>query len=203
MNAPCFVSASINANQFYTYCNTNNKTIFNDPISQVEQNIIFAYSIVFSMSCVINRNNCFHTSHNNTKNNFNCSIRLNDTNRQASAMSGDLNLDRLDEIAALEYDWDGYGAKRFSNKLIEKCKNILYTLSIRPKIYPTGRQSIQFQYELEDRSYLEFEIFETKTVCLLVPKRKYSNAVTKCFSEFEIDKIKEIVNNFYGQNSNT
>ena len=107
---------------------------------------------------------------------------------------------RLKEIENLENDWNGYGAKPFSETLIDKCKRIVSSLSVQPSIYPTGRNSIQFQYELSDRSYLEFEIFENKTMCLQVPERIYSKAVECELVDSEDEKIKEMVDNFYGRN---
>lgn len=111
------------------------------------------------------------------------------------------NLTHLDQIATLKDNWNGYDAKAFSKELVEKCKDIISALELQPKIFPTGRQSIQFQYELEDRSYLEFEIFEKEILCLEVPKRIYSNAQTSKFPISEITKVKEIVKKFYEQNS--
>lgn len=110
---------------------------------------------------------------------------------------------RLKEIEELPYDWNGYGAKPFSTMLIDKCQGIANALTHQPQIYPTGRQSIQFQYELEDRSYLEFEIFENKTMCLCVPKRVYSDAKTMEITDSEEENIKEIVDSFYGSGSTT
>ena len=73
----------------------------------------------------------------------------------------------------------------------------------QPQIFPTGRQSIQLQYELADRSYLEFEIFEEKVSCLEVPKRRYSDARTFEFPISETQRIKEIVKEFYGQDGSS
>ena len=109
------------------------------------------------------------------------------------------NANRLEEIRALEKDWNGYGACSFSDVLVDKCKRIISQLSHQPTIYPTGRRSIQMQYELADRSYLEFEVFEDKVVCLDVPKRIYSNAIQKEFKDSEEERIKEYVNQFYGE----
>lgn len=108
---------------------------------------------------------------------------------------------RLDEIGKLPCDWNGYGARPFSSLLIDKCEKIVDGLTYQPQIYPTGRQSIQFQYELKDRSYLEFEIFEHKTLCLYVPKRVYADAKTMEITDLEEEKIKEIVNDFYRNGS--
>ena len=111
------------------------------------------------------------------------------------------SIERLKDIENLAYDWNGYGAKPFSSMLIDKCERIVGALSVQPLIYPTGRSSIQFQYELNDKSYLEFEIFENKTMCLQVPKRIYSAAIELKLVDSEDSKIKEIVDKFYEKNS--
>ena len=111
------------------------------------------------------------------------------------------SIKRLKDIENLAFDWNGYGAKPFSSALIDKCERIVSLLSVQPSIYPTGRNSIQFQYELEDRSYLEVEIFENMTMCLQVPKRIYSEAIEFELTNSEDTQIKEIVEDFYGRNS--
>lgn len=111
------------------------------------------------------------------------------------------SIKRLRDIENLPFDWNGYGAECFSSVLIDKCERIIKNLSIQPLIYPTGRDSIQFQYELNDRSYLEFEIFEDRTMCLQVPKRIYSAAIELELKDSEDNQIKEIVDKFYGRNS--
>lgn len=112
-------------------------------------------------------------------------------------MTNEHNLIYLDQIASLKENWNAYGAKSFSVSLIETCKTLLNVLEPQPEIFPTGRGSIQFQYELEDGSYLEFEIFEKKVLCLEIPRRIYSNARFIQLSISEITKIKEIVKRFY------
>lgn len=107
---------------------------------------------------------------------------------------------RLQDIEKLEKDWNGYGANCFSGELIDKCEKIVGNLPVQPAIYPTGRNSIQFQYELADRSYLEFEVFERKIACLEVPKRIYSDAVELTITDSEELRVREIVEKFYGRN---
>lgn len=106
----------------------------------------------------------------------------------------------LDEIASLQYDWNGYGADPFSNSLIVKCKNILNNIIIQPRIFPTARNSIQFEYELEDDSYLEFEIFEEKITHLQIPKRDYNKAISDTINADEINKI---IKEFYDNANNS
>ena len=76
------------------------------------------------------------------------------------------NLNRLDTLAALEDNWDGDGAQQFSKELIDYCKDIIKPLDHQPLINPTGRGSIQMEYEIGD-NYLEFEIYEDKTIKML------------------------------------
>lgn len=107
------------------------------------------------------------------------------------------SMKRLEDIARLENDWNGCGATKFTPALILKCEKIIEKLSYQPEIYPTGRKSIQFQYELNDKSYLEFEIYEDKIMCLIVPKRIYSNAVEMQLTDSQEKRIGEIVDEFY------
>ena len=153
--------------------------------------------VVSSWLC--NMHNSLQCLHNSDWDEGIPSAELTITVCEESSMLKAQNFFRLDEIAELKEDWNGYGAKAFSRELIDKCKGIINNLELQPKIFPTGRQSVQFQYELEDRSYLEFEIFEEKVSCLEVPKRVYSNAHTFEFPISEAHRIKEIVKRFYGQ----
>jgi hypothetical protein len=78
------------------------------------------------------------------------------------------NLNRLDTFMALKDNWDGYGAQQFTKELIDYCKDIVINLDLyhQPLINPTGRDSIQMEYEIGD-NYLEFEIYEDKTITML------------------------------------
>lgn len=111
------------------------------------------------------------------------------------------NLDKLREITKFEDNWNGYGANPFSNKVIEKSIQIIKNIETQPKLFPTGRSSIQMQYELEDNSYLEFEIFDDKISCMEVPKRVYNKAIFREFNHDKIDFINKIVRGFYGEQS--
>jgi len=104
------------------------------------------------------------------------------------------NLNNLKKIDKLKSDWNLNCAKPFKNKLIGKCANILITLPYQPEVFPTARESIQFEYEKPNGHYLEFEIFENDiTVLEEFPDGR--------MFEYEIDSIKEIVeivNKFFG-----
>lgn len=87
------------------------------------------------------------------------------------------NIERLNEIRTLEKDWNGYGAEPIPENIINQCEKIVKLLDVQLELFPTGRETIQFEYEFKDQTYLEFEIFEDKVGILLVPKREYSNGI--------------------------
>lgn len=109
------------------------------------------------------------------------------------------NLNRLYDIQRLDANWNGYERKPISQITVEIAENIIKNICIQPLIFPTGRNSIQMQYELADRSYLEFEIFEEKIVCMEVPKRIYERASFEVFTDVDIRRINEIIEEFYGE----
>lgn len=102
------------------------------------------------------------------------------------------NIQKLNNMKLFKDNWNGYNAKPFSDKLIEKCKEIIQRIpdNLQPSIFPTGRSSIQMQYELADNSYLEFEIFLDKIVFLEIPKREYFKANEGIINSYEqMEKI--------------
>lgn len=107
------------------------------------------------------------------------------------------NLWRLGEISKLDDDWDGFGTESFDATLIDIVRNIIKNVNIQPEIYPTGRDSIQLEYELEDRSYLEFEVFKDKILCMRIPQRNYNKAEYEVISPTDTKRINEIIDNFY------
>lgn len=106
---------------------------------------------------------------------------------------------RLSQIGKLKYDWNGYKAQPFQSRLIKKCKKILQGLYPVPNIYPTGRRSIQFEYEKEDKSYLEFEIYIDKTHYLEVTCRNYDSAISEEIRENEKERIHQLTKEFFSK----
>ena len=74
------------------------------------------------------------------------------------------NLKTLSGFKQLAADWNGNGAMPFETALLEKAERILQSLAYQPRIFPTARQSVQFEYHRKNGDYLEFEIFDTKIV---------------------------------------
>ena len=101
-----------------------------------------------------------------------------------------------EDIEKLKQNWNGYHAAPIPHKIINLCRDIVKELPIQPEIFPTCRKTIQMQYELDTKDYLEFEIYENKISVLKVPLRKYDMLI-----EFDIDicqksELIHIVNDF-------
>lgn len=107
------------------------------------------------------------------------------------------NLDRLYEISQLKENWNGYDSKAISEEIIKISEVIVKNICVQPMIYPTGRSTIQMQYELNDGSYLEFEIFEEKIVCMEVLQRIYTKASFVTIEGNDIESINKIVKEFH------
>ena len=102
------------------------------------------------------------------------------------------NSNKLLEIQNLSDNWNGYQAKDFSDCLINKVRSIVSLLEHQPKLFPTGRDSIQLEYEKENGDYLEFEVFSNKVIML---KLIGSDEVEK---EIDETQIPQIIYEFYG-----
>lgn len=127
-------------------------------------------------------------------------IVISDTNTRGQnnfTIQDDLtrNLDRLENIAQLEDDWDGYGAKSFSTTVIATVRNIISYLKEQPEIFPTGRGSVQLEYHMPDYSYLELEVFDDKVVVMQILNSDYDNAQFWELPSNEITKILNITHN--------
>ena len=67
------------------------------------------------------------------------------------------NLTKLQQIAQLKDNWDGYGAEHFSEQLIHRAKCLIHRLYIQLEIFPTANSSLQIEYEKDNGDYLEFQ----------------------------------------------
>lgn len=106
------------------------------------------------------------------------------------------NFAKLESFRDFQVNWNGNGALPFLEGQIEKTKLILFNLPKQPEIFPTARQSVQFEYEKENGDYLEFEIFEDSISCLEI--------ISGRENERQIDEseIFSVVNNFYASDRN-
>lgn len=113
-------------------------------------------------------------------------VKYNYKDRQIS------NIDLLDSFLTLNDNWNGNGASKFDSDFINRVKAIVLKLEIDPKIYPTGRGSIQLEYEKKNGDYIEFEIFQNNTIkCFLIKDEIETEERIKA------NQINEYLLNFY------
>lgn len=70
------------------------------------------------------------------------------------------NFDRIDSFKALKEGWNGYGAQPISIETINRAQDLIFKLNYQPKVFPTGRNSVQFDFFKDDDNLIEIEIFE-------------------------------------------
>ena len=101
------------------------------------------------------------------------------------------NLIKLEDISKLKYNWNGYGAKPIPWKIIDRVKKVIIKLgnNKQPEIFPTGRETIQIQYEYK-RKRLYFELENDMSI----PKAEESREVYMEFEFFD-GEIKCLFNN--------
>jgi hypothetical protein len=106
------------------------------------------------------------------------------------------NLQSVENLRKFEEDWNGYGAGSFSAELCDFMEKIIKNLDeeYQPKLFPTGRESIQIEYEKTNGEYLEIEVFSSRRIELF--------QITADGKEIEknigYDEIERAVKTFYG-----
>lgn len=95
----------------------------------------------------------------------------------------------VQSFAKLKDGWNGPSSVRVSEKTIKKAISFSYLLPFRFDVFPTGRNSVQFEYETK-KEYIEFEIFENSYSYL---KEDYVTDKTeeRTFDLVDLDKILE------------
>lgn len=106
------------------------------------------------------------------------------------------NLKKLEEIASLQDNWNGNGAKSFSNQLISQVKNLIILLEIQPEVFPTACETIQLEYDKEDGAHLEIEIKEDKSAEVFWIKHTGEEELRNI--QANIEMIDKVVKEFYG-----
>lgn len=114
-------------------------------------------------------------------------------------VSGELvdNINKLSQIAALQNNWNGNGAKRFSKFMIARMLMLLFQLDVQPEIFPRGTDDIQLEYDGDDDSYLEFGIDDSDSVEVFEVDKNGNEKNSKI--NFDEKSINSIVRGFYGK----
>lgn len=129
------------------------------------------------------------------------------------------NLIKLEDIKKLEFNWNGYNANPIPEEIIEKVKKVIIKLGNdkQPEIFPTGRETIQIEYEYKKKEiyyvveknfhipklnesrerYLEFEFYKDKIKCLIYYGNLDNNKYTYEGEISEEEMYREINKLFY------
>lgn len=105
-------------------------------------------------------------------------------------------LESLNEIENLPDNWNDNGTTGFSATIINKCKEYIMGLEREPFVTPTATGSIQFEYELNNGDYLEFNISENEVSVFLfyvgIGKAKFQIKENNILDEMNL-----LINKFY------
>ncbi len=100
------------------------------------------------------------------------------------------NKKTLENIKTLEPGWNGYNSIAIDGKVIESAFSLINQLERQPKIFPTGRGTLQFEFSNND-DYLEIEISTTENLFFEQKKNRKSEG------QLSMDMINEKVNEFF------
>lgn len=106
------------------------------------------------------------------------------------------NLAKLDEIAALRANWNGYGALPFSPGLLKTAREVISALTVQPEVFPTADDSIQIEYDGPKGSYLEVQITEDAQFEVLHIDRDGHEETLHV--DAGADALNQLVRKFYG-----
>ena len=68
-------------------------------------------------------------------------------------------IQRIEGFAQLGENWNGYAASPFSPEVIKKARSLAEDIAYEAKVFPTSRNSIQFEFDSIPGKYLEIEVF--------------------------------------------
>jgi len=111
----------------------------------------------------------------------------------ASMVSNMKSIIKLRSFLSFHDDWNGYGAKPFSEEYIRYAETLLANLPIEAQVYPISDGRVQLEFDKDDGSYLEFEINDDKSVGVFEILPDKSEREYKANSE----DITRIVKRFY------
>lgn len=106
------------------------------------------------------------------------------------------NINTVLDFKKLPSNWNGNGAEQFSDKVVDSALKVLNSplLKYQPDVFPTGRKSIQLEYEKSNGHYLEIEIFDG-----FFSAFRDLNGTEKEFPKIELEELLGLVNDFYSQ----
>ena len=103
------------------------------------------------------------------------------------------NMNKLNSFRDLPDNWNCIGGEKIDSDIIDTSLSIIPLLSHQPYIFPTGRNSVQFEYEKTKGDYLKFEIFKDKRIEMFL-----TTSDDEISKEIKLDEVIKYVNEFLG-----
>lgn len=103
------------------------------------------------------------------------------------------NRNKLKTIKNLSANWNGYNAEPIDSKIVEMVSSLISKLAYQPKIFPTGRNSIQIEYFISEENFLEIEVFDDSSSYYLLNESRHIDEE----EEIDFQTIPELIERFY------
>lgn len=103
---------------------------------------------------------------------------------------------KLDEIKSLKRNWNGNNAKPISKRIICNARTLVINLNKQPQIFPTANESIQFEYDGVNNSYLELQVTKKKIIAYYKVDKNGNETMGEL--PFSTLLLNELVEEFYG-----
>ena len=136
------------------------------------------------------------------------SISINDYYHKIFSNAGNTDIETFDMVKSktisevtsltkLKYNWDDEDGNPFTDEEVSLFVSVIKHLKVVPRISPTGRSSLVFDYEKEDGSYLGFELYIDKMDIVCVPENDFSRTIkNRVFSRFS-SYVNDEIESFY------
>lgn len=105
----------------------------------------------------------------------------------------------LQQYASLEDNWNEYNASKFDTQVLNNCYKLTKILKYKLEVYPTARDSIQFEYSFTTdkvNNYFELEVYADKINIFIVYDRNYQSAINFSVPLNKIDTINTYIKGF-------
>ena len=102
--------------------------------------------------------------------------------------------DRIDSFEKLEENWDGYGGYPLSARVLKRARKFVKNLDYPLQVFPTGRNSVQFETERDNGNYIEFELFGDRMTLFMHHDDLENEVYEKAFPRKMVNKMLESYN---------
>lgn len=100
--------------------------------------------------------------------------------------------DRIKEISELKENWDGCGAKSFSEPVIKRCRSLLSVLPCPMTIYAGNDDSVLFESPVNSKRHYSFKVYEDHISFYYVDAFSDTHLMPNVPQDYLIDFLKGI-----------